>query len=131
LSEQASLEVNGQRVRERRLRDGDELVLGATRVLFEEPAEEPIDNLTGESDLKLSAQPPRPAAADPAPSSAAEAALEPGPEPIEEPVHVPIASGRVRKRTRAGWDADFLIYALAAIVIALSVAGLIVLMRSN
>ncbi len=33
--------INGQLLAQRRLRDGDELVLGTTRLLFEEPADEP------------------------------------------------------------------------------------------
>ncbi|MFI5309081.1 MAG: FHA domain-containing protein, partial [Polyangiales bacterium] len=43
-----SLQINGQQLSQRRMRDGDELLLGSTRLLFEEPADEPIDALGSE-----------------------------------------------------------------------------------
>jgi pSer/pThr/pTyr-binding forkhead associated (FHA) protein len=114
LDAKSALDINGQLVQQRRLRDGDELVLGTTRLLFEEPAEEPIDGLATEADLKLLA---------PLPSERVEA--------LPQIAQAPSAPQRTRKARRSAWDTDLLIYTLAAIVIALSVAGLIALMRGG
>jgi pSer/pThr/pTyr-binding forkhead associated (FHA) protein len=114
LDAKSALDINGQLVQQRRLRDGDELVLGTTRLLFEEPAEEPIDGLATEADLKLLA---------PLPSERVEA--------LPQIAQAPSAPQRTREARRSAWDTDLLIYTLAAIVIALSVAGLIALMRGG
>jgi hypothetical protein len=114
------LQINGQAVEQKRLRDADELVLGATRLLFEEPAEEPIDSLAAETDRTL--PPPSPPAAPDSKPSAEVASAQPSAAPVLPP------------RVRTGhpsWDADLLIYALAAIVIALSIAGLVALMSAE
>jgi pSer/pThr/pTyr-binding forkhead associated (FHA) protein len=125
LDSKNGIDINGQRVMQRRLRDGDEIVLGTTRLLFEEPAEEPIDALGTEDDRPLA----KPAAAAPAGAAApVESAVNPGPGPAE-PAEAPVP---MRKPpARASFDADVIIYALAAIVIAISVAGLILLMRGE
>jgi pSer/pThr/pTyr-binding forkhead associated (FHA) protein len=124
LEGKSTLAINGQAVAQRRLRDGDELVLGTTRLLFEEPAEEPIDALGTEADRPV--MKPAPAAAQ------AEAAPSAGAAPIETPLPAPLHEPTLKARNaRTAFDADVVIYALAAIVIAISVAGLIVLMRGN
>jgi pSer/pThr/pTyr-binding forkhead associated (FHA) protein len=112
LESKNGITVNDQPVLKRRLRDADELVLGSTRLLFEEPADEPIDSLGTEPDRALA----RPAPSKPpATSTNPEAAPDPAPS---------------RKAPRRpSFEADLLIYALAAIVIAISIAGLILLMR--
>jgi hypothetical protein len=112
------LDINGQPVVQRRLRDADELLLGGTRLLFEEPAEEPIDSLMAEPDRPLP-PPSAPPAELPADSSPGQAAPE-----------------RDSRASRSRpppppFDADLIIYALAAIVIAVSVAGLIALISAR
>ena len=103
----------------RRLQDGDELRLGNTLLLFEEPAEESIRAMSGEPDEKLSAdywtreQTPL---ADETPS------------PRDQPAQDPEAPRRKAKQG-AELDADLIIYALAALVFALSIAGLMILVR--
>ncbi len=113
----ARLEINGLTVEHKRLRDADELVLGKTRLLFEDPAEEPIDGLAAEADRTLPPPalppPPAPAGQSAAPSQPARASAPP------------------RGRPPPPFDADLIIYALAAIVIAVSIAGLIALMSAN
>jgi pSer/pThr/pTyr-binding forkhead associated (FHA) protein len=118
--------INGRDVGERRLRDGDELVLGTTRLLFEEPAEEPMDALTGEPDVPLAAlslgptdRPAREGSGAPS----AEAAV-----PTAEAEPAPQRSTKPATRT---FDADLLVYALALVVIAASVAGLLALLRAQ
>jgi pSer/pThr/pTyr-binding forkhead associated (FHA) protein len=115
LDSKHALEINTQVVEQRRLRDGDEIRIGSTRLLFEDPAEEPIDGLNAEADHALAA--PQPVASEPLEPSSAAKPTQPGP--------------RATPRRRPPFDADVLIYALAAIVIALSIAGLVALMRTN
>jgi pSer/pThr/pTyr-binding forkhead associated (FHA) protein len=119
-----ALEINGQPLQQRRLRDGDELLLGAVRVLFEEPAEEPIEQLTGEPDRPVPAKvEPVPVNAEPE-SDAASAVPERESSPPPKPV-------KPKGRGGPPIDADVLIYVFAAIVIAVSLAGLIALMRGE
>jgi pSer/pThr/pTyr-binding forkhead associated (FHA) protein len=115
------VDINQQRVTQRRLRDADELVIGTTRLLYEEPAEEPIDALVEEAD--------RPVA--PAPAAPAAAAVQPAPASPTPPPDVPLPAPPRRPAQRSSFDADLIIYALAAIVIAVSIAGLIALMRGE
>ncbi len=105
-------------VHERRLRDGDELVLGATRLLFEDPAEEWMKNLASEADVALAAPPALPL------------------PPVDDgtPVaDVPIAPAPVKRKKSAQPTsfADLVIYVFAAAVLALSVAGIAFLLRAD
>jgi hypothetical protein len=52
-SGEATLQLAGQRWKARRLRDRDELSIGATRLLFEEPAQGAIDALKNAADEPL------------------------------------------------------------------------------
>jgi pSer/pThr/pTyr-binding forkhead associated (FHA) protein len=123
LESKNGLSINGQTVSHRRLRDGDELLFGTTRLLFEEPAEEPIDALGSEADRSLS-KPPKVMEA-PQATAAALAAVQAG----ADAAPAPSTPARIKKR--ASFDADVIIYALAAIVIAVSIAGLLALMRGD
>jgi FHA domain/Inner membrane component of T3SS, cytoplasmic domain len=58
LSGEANLRIGGHQFQFRRLRDGDELQIGSTRLLFEEPAQGAIDALKGGPDVPLSPPPP-------------------------------------------------------------------------
>jgi predicted component of type VI protein secretion system len=110
--------VGGHVQRSRRLRDGDEVSVGETRLLFEEPAQVAIEALKNEPDLAFGG------ARTETDATAAAPAAEPsrsGLEPISGFQPQP-ASGRS--------DADLLIYALAAIVLIASTLGLLVLLRS-
>jgi len=124
LEPSAPLTINGRSVVERRLRDNDELVLGATRLLFEEPAEESMDALTGEPDvapLGPSLSPTDRATAELAVSAPASAPTNAEPQPAQ----------RSTQAAQRGFDADLLVYALALVVIAASVAGLLALLRAQ
>ena len=108
--------VAGQTQRSRRLRDGDEITLGDTRILFEEPAQIAIDALRNEPDIPFTASlrlvESEPAEPEPAP-----------PPQLEAAVGQPEAA---RERS----DAELLIYALAGIVLIASVLGLMMLLRA-
>ena len=108
----------------KRLRDGDELRLGQTRLLFEDPAHEPLQALSAEPDEALpqdysasAPQAPEPTQA-PEPSEEAEQALRPAPQ-----------TGK--KVVRPGLDADVIIYILAALILGLSLAGIFYLVRAG
>lgn len=103
--------------RSRRLRDGDEICLGETRLFFEEPAQVAIEALKNEPDLALSEVKREPERAAPAPV-------------VEAPVLEPLA--RLQPQAASGRsDADVLIYALAAIVLIASTLGLLLLLRAQ
>jgi len=114
--------VQGHTVQQRRLRDGDEIILGKTRFLFEEPADQLLLALAGEPDREL---PPEP--------SAIETRTVPSQKPPEPAAvdrsssHAPSAPPAKPQR----FDADLVIYGLAAVIIAFSIAGILFLMRSG
>jgi pSer/pThr/pTyr-binding forkhead associated (FHA) protein len=115
LDSKNGIQISGQLHAQKRLRDADELVLGSTRLLFEDPAQEPIERLDDEPDDELPIPP------EPAPSAAPA-------KPAEPPRAAPTRAGGSRA---PGLDADLLIYALAAIVIAISIAGLVALFGAD
>jgi hypothetical protein len=121
----SSFEINGSRATQRRLRDGDELLLGATRLLFEDPAEEPIESLGAEPDQPVVPEPAPSPESSPSPSASAS-----GPAPAASPSSTPAPPTRTRRPSRS-FDADVIIYTLAAIVIAASVAALIALISAD
>ena len=110
--------VNERDATERPLRDADELRIGSTLLLFEEPADEPLQALSAEADVAFA---PAPALAQPAHAGAgaegASADAAPG------------SPARTSQPPR-NWDADVLVYGLAALVIAASVLGLFALLRN-
>jgi len=111
--------VQGHAVQQRRLRDGDEVVLGKTRLLFEEPADQQLLALSSEPDRALPVEQP----------SAIETKTSASSMPPEAPAAGRAASQPPSKRT--SFDADVIIYSLAAVIIAISVAGILFLMRSQ
>jgi pSer/pThr/pTyr-binding forkhead associated (FHA) protein len=119
LDPERPLSINEQSVAQRRLRDGDELLLGATRLLYEEPAEQPIEQLAAEPDSPLG---PAPAPVAAQPELPAAPSL---PAPRRSDPAVRAAS------TGPSFDADVLIYLFAAVVFAVSAAGLIALMTAE
>jgi len=61
LESKNGLEVNGKRLRERRLRHGDTIRLGVTLLVYHDPSEEALRGLEGKRDVTLtrpSLQPP-------------------------------------------------------------------------
>jgi predicted component of type VI protein secretion system len=109
--------LGGQQQRARRLRDGDELTLGATRLLFEEPAQIAIDSLKHEPDVPV---------IEPALTRTETEAL--AHEPIEPQLEAALGS---KPRAAERSDADLLIYALAAIVLIASALGLLLLLKGH
>jgi pSer/pThr/pTyr-binding forkhead associated (FHA) protein len=114
------IEVGGSRVDERRLKDGDELTVGKTQILFEEPADEPMRAVLAQEDQVMTRATPTPAAPEPTPE----------PEP-EAPAPQAVEAAKPKAPSRSGNDADLVIYTLALIVIAVSLAGLFVLLSAD
>jgi pSer/pThr/pTyr-binding forkhead associated (FHA) protein len=109
--------LNARPFERRRLRDGDELTLGAIRLLFEDPAEESLQALADEADQVWTPPP-----------VAAPAATQPPTDPPAAPGPAPTAARKAPAPARTGSDADLLIYGLAALILTLSGVGLYLLM---
>lgn len=132
--------VNDRRVRERRLRDRDELLVGSTVLVYEDAAESMLREVSAEPDAAMETpdlpemQPAAEARAGEISDQAkrgegaagvppAVAASEPGATaPAELPGRAP---------GRSGTGADLIIYVLAGAVLALSIAGLVVLLQAE
>lgn len=130
LDQRGGIEINGKRVRERRLRHGDTLRLGATSMRFEDPAEQALRELEQQPDRTYTrtapAAPASPdsghgrAASEPrASSSAAVHAAEP---PLEA---APVEGAPEIDSAPPATPVDLLVYALATLVLLLSLAGLL------
>lgn len=130
--------VNDRAVEERRLRDRDELRLGNTVLVYEDPIENALSTLRAAPD-ELAPEP-----VEPPPSR------EPGPEPVGseqavgddgdvvefvEPAPTQVAPTREPKTAKAARSenalTDGIVYALAAIVLVLSVTAMYFLMRAE
>lgn len=115
LGSKNGLEINGKRLRERRLRHGDALSMGATRMTYQDPAEEALRGLDGKRDVTITrTQPQAGDSLEPAPP------LAPTPAP---PAATPISAGPSRVT-------DLVVYGLALAVLAASVMGLLWLFGS-
>ncbi len=111
----------------RRLRNGDHLLLGATTLRFEEPAEESIKALAGRPDERL---PECLEASEP--SAARSGQPDKGPKSAdggEDNLRRPSRKGGPRSSAQP--SADLIIYVLAAIILASSMAGLLFLLRAG
>ena len=110
LASKNGLEVNGRKLRERRLRHGDVIRLGGSDIVYQDPDEHALRALEGQPDVPLTrthtavATPPEPQLPEPP--------VDDADEPEPEPALVP--------RT----PADTMVYMLAMLVLSLSLVGL-------
>jgi len=118
LGSKNGLDVNGKRLRERRLRHGDTLRLGETSIVYEDPAEQALKGLEGQPD-QLVTRTQQAAAA--APPKSAETSASPQ---VAQPQDAP-----ARPAAPKTGSTDVLIYGLAAVILAASLAGLVWLFR--
>jgi pSer/pThr/pTyr-binding forkhead associated (FHA) protein len=114
LGSKNGMRVNEKPIDRRRLRDGDEISIGSTRIAFEDPAETVVLDVARSPDERVSREPVP--LVPPAPEAA--------PPPVEAAKPPPKPPAR---RPSAG--ADWVIYALAALVLALSIAALVFLLK--
>jgi hypothetical protein len=134
MSGDSMIQLSGHRYKARRLRDHDELQVGTTRLLFEEPAQVEIDSLKGAPDqpLRPSEKPAQRASQPPRDSKS------PGVERTEtaevggagEPSQRPEAAASVAPRT-GPTVAELVIYALAIAVLLASGLALALLLRAR
>jgi len=110
LASKNGLEVNGKPLRERRLRHGDVLRIGATVMHYHDPSEEALRSLEKQAAVTLTRTRSPSASSPPAPPAAAP--VEPPPEPEVD-------------STRPASPVDFVVYTLATFVLAASIAGLV------
>jgi pSer/pThr/pTyr-binding forkhead associated (FHA) protein len=102
----------------RRLKDGDEITLGRTRLLFEEPAQARLEALKGEPDATW--QPPA--------ATVERTEVLPAKAEAQASEH---AATRAERPSPRGFDADTIIYLLAALVLLASGLGLFYLLRGQ
>lgn len=128
LGSKNGVQVGGRHVSERLLDDRDEIRLGATVLRFEDPAAARVEALEQSDDEAVEAPtwedvaPPPPEPPDEAPAEEPEAAAE-------EEVAAPAAPKPATRRPSVA-PADMVIYVLASVVFAISVLGLVWLLKS-
>ncbi len=120
------------RVSEQRLKDGDEIRLGKTILIFEDAAARRLSEICSAPEQAVEL--PEPAETEPedesenGDDSASDASAD---EPAHAaPVVTPTSPTR-RQAKRTGLGADVFIYVLAGAVLALSIAGLFFLLRAS
>ncbi len=118
-----------RRVREERaLSDRDELTIGATVVLYEDPASASLDEVSAADDEAVEELPTPP---EPEPEPTVEPEGSGDAEPAEPPPAEPVAEVVAAPRRKEAPRTDTLIYALAGSVLALSIAALVWLLSSG
>lgn len=126
LESKNGVRVNDRVVRERRLRDRDEVRIGETVLVFEDAAEGMLGEIATAADVAM--ETPRWAAREePAASDGATVTTT---ATLAQPPAAPLASPPAA-RPRTGPGADVIIYLLAGAVLALSIAGLVILLQSG
>ncbi len=127
-------QVNERPVVERRLRDGDEIRIGRTVLLFEDPVEARMGEISDAPEERMETPVPPPVAPPVAPDEERPSNGAPATEPPD--AHVQAAPSGLgaspspsRRAARSKLSADLVIYLLAGAVLLLSIAGLVVLLR--
>jgi pSer/pThr/pTyr-binding forkhead associated (FHA) protein len=133
LGSKNGLEIGGRRFTERRLKDRDEVLIGATVIAFEDPTEHLLHEREQLEDLKLPEPTlPRPVAAvvDVSPEAAPPPAQTPAllPDPHREAVVVPPSRPLWPQR---GFTAELAVLLLGGIVLIASGVGLYWLLMSS
>lgn len=130
------LVVNERRMPEKRLVDRDELQIGATLIVFEDPTDSALRDAERAPDQVLAPPPPEASAQGGAASIPPDASADDPDAPTGEPERAP--SARASSPPRSASDApprvgsgELLIYALAALVFLASIAGLALLLRAG
>ncbi len=109
LSSKNGVVVNGKAMRERRLKHGDTLTIGQNLVVYEDPAEQAIKALEGQSDLTITR------------TRVAKASVAPIAEAKADVAGAPAVSSEASERS----PIDTAVYVMSAFLLAASLAGLI------
>lgn len=123
LGSKNGLSVAGRPSRERVLEDRDEILVGATVLVYEDPAGARVRELEDGED-EVAVEPPRPPVVE-APDPAEWAG-----EPASEPEPAPHELSPPRPRAPSIAPGDMVIYVLASVVFAVSLLGLFWLVRA-
>lgn len=128
----AYVTIGGRRVRSHLLRDGDEVLLGQTILFFEEPAEALLAALDGTEDESYEySDGPRPTAPEPKPPRAAKKGTATGDQGLTDTSpSQPVSPADPPAPSPAG-AADLLVFGLAGVMLTVSIAALIFLLRAN
>jgi len=118
--------INNKSIGETRLKNGMQITLGTITIRFEDPADQSLQAMSSEPDLPMSRlSEPMPAAKEDQPDK---------PSTDDQYTHsvevAPIPKRRMGRR-RSTTNADIVIYILAVMIMALSVAGLVILLRAG
>ncbi len=125
LGSKNAIVVSGRAVSERRLKNGDEFTLGKSTLRFVEPSEELLRSFDYGQDDVATPPPPRPSMPPPRPS------MPPPPTPEEETATaaaVLAATAPTVLAARRG-DADWIVLALAMIILVVSVVALVIVLK--
>lgn len=130
LGSKNGLEIAGRRVTEKRLKDRDEILVGATVLVFEDPAEAILRERELEADQRAPEPTAKVAVEAPEPSPAAVEPLvsEAVPDPHREP---PPAPAPRELWPRRSFTAEMAVLLLAGLVLAASALGLYYLVSSS
>lgn len=136
LPESATMRVGEDERRSLRVKDGEELRIGNTALLFEEPAEQPLQRAAEGDDEALPSgyRAAPPASATPVTSATPAAKVGEAEAVAKDAAQPPKPLGADARGTGGSprqLGADLVIYALAAAILAISIAALTVLMGSN
>jgi pSer/pThr/pTyr-binding forkhead associated (FHA) protein len=135
LSGDAIIQLNGNRYKARRLRDRDELQVGTTRLLFEEPAQSDIDALKNSADQPVRSTRPLEPVSRPVErtETAKVAGVSRTPRPSTRPTSAAPSQAHDPGATRGGGPSltELVIYALAIAVLLASGLALVLLLRSR
>lgn len=119
LGSKNGLEVNGRRVRERRLRHGDVIRVGESAIVYQDPAEQALRELEQQPDQVDTRTAPAPRL-----STAPEHSAEPYPAPVDDPPpHAPEPEPPPLAAL------DYAAYGLALFVLVASISGLVWLFK--
>jgi len=128
------LMVNERAVSERRLKDRDELLIGSTIMVFEDPTAAELRRVTEEPDKPLeetTSTPSEPPASDDTGTTPSAEDTNPTTPDAWGPEHGLGPAPRRKSPSTSFFGTDAVIYGLALVVLALSIAGLYMLLRGG
>jgi pSer/pThr/pTyr-binding forkhead associated (FHA) protein len=122
LGSRNAIVIGGRTVTEKRLKHGDEFTIGKSTLRYVEPGEELLRSFDSGADEAVAPPPPRPSLPPPTPSL-------PPPAP-EAPATAVITAPDVKTLTAGRGDADWIVLALAVVILVVSVAALVIVLKS-
>jgi S-DNA-T family DNA segregation ATPase FtsK/SpoIIIE len=119
LGSKNAIAIGGRTVTEKRLKHGDEFTIGKSTLRYVEPSEELLRSFDSGADETVPPPPPRPSLPPPS-------LPPPPPEPTAAVVTAPDATALTARRG----DADWIVLALAVVILVVSVAALVIVLKS-